>query len=106
LDVERAAAVFDSQTAPEHDRDLVKVGLLAGFDPAAGTAHVRDARLTGSRSGAAGVFVNQFRLIAGGGNSGGYGDECRHGEPGDGGIRYFPIREKEKLQCWLELGLA
>jgi hypothetical protein len=74
-----SAFVFDSQQSFQHDGEFVELGSLTGFEPALRAAHVGDAG--GGRLGvdATDVLVDEFGLVAGGGDAGGLCDERGHG---------------------------
>ena len=64
--VERAVLVVDVQGAGQHDGVLVEGPALAGLDPAAGRAHVRDADAVLVERRDPHVLVDELRLGPGG----------------------------------------
>jgi len=72
--------VLDPYHPFEDDRDVVEVGTLAGFHPAAGRHHARHARHVVARVHAPDELLNLFRLVARRLHDGGAFDESRHGQ--------------------------
>ena len=68
--VDESVGMLHPKYAPQHDREFIEIGGLSGLYPAGRTAHVRDAGKAGLRGDSADIFVNQFRLGAGGLNTG------------------------------------
>lgn len=89
--VEHAAVVFDSQRSGEDQREFVKLRSLARLDPAAVAAHVRNAQSGFAAIHPANELFDDFRLVAGGGDSGWCGNEGWHSvwllDADDSGVR-------------------
>jgi len=76
--VERTVLVLDADHPFQHDCELIELGRLAGLEPSLRTAHVGDAGAGRFRGDSSDIFVNEFRLVAGGLNARGLRDECGH----------------------------
>src|SRR5438034_7034357 len=63
-DVERAAPGGHTHRAAQHDGVLVELRRLSRLDPAARTAHPRDARVRGAGVHAPDELLDQFRLVS------------------------------------------
>ena len=79
-DFERAGVRLDAEQAAEDDGEFVELGRLAGFDPAGGARHARDAEGVGLRVHATDELLDFLRRLPGGGDEGRGGKQSRHGE--------------------------
>src|SRR5436305_1193774 len=77
--VNRTIARCNAEHTAKDDCVFVELRHLGGLDPARRTLHARNAERLGPRVHAADKLLNSLRLITGGLNNGGCGDECRHG---------------------------
>ena len=76
--VDFSGFVMDSQGAAQDQRVLVKLRSLARFLPAFRTVHVSHADFGGRGMDSADVFFNDLRLVAGGFDARGMGNQGWH----------------------------